>query len=516
MPVAHEDKDRKVIPRWRAFTTTVERGELASVGKVKPRTPSPELVEEQRRAWERERSVGCAADLLASAASVGHAEWAADAAEFLLKRADPLPTAIVRIARRARGQSLLDLDPDSTVGGASGRALVHANIRRYRQRLRAEPRNAVLWVDMARLYETIALTPKASYAMQMALRLAPTNRFVARSAARMLIHHGDPDQAQAVLRRNPRLRDDPWLLAAEIAVSAIKQRGSSHSKDARALLDAGRFPAFHLSELASALGTAELEAGNVKRGRKLIGASLKDPSENAVAQAAWTIRQRHLADVAILVEPAVAASPEAQAWNFASAGKWRDLVASARDWLRQEPYSTRPATMASYYSMIALGDLQAGIAFADEGLVANPLDSVLLNNKVVALAQSGALSEAIATFKRIRQDMLDPNNKIYVVATGGLLALRSGQHTEGRMLYRAAIDAAVRLGQPRAAGMAVAHLALELAEAGLVDAPVVAREALISLDGAGIPEAALIETRLRAIAGALAPPRRARMEGLAM
>jgi hypothetical protein len=54
--------------------------------------------------------------------------------------------------------------------------------------------------------------------------LAPNHRFALRSAARFFLHVGKPDDAQTILRRSEATRRDPWLMAAEIAVSTVADR----------------------------------------------------------------------------------------------------------------------------------------------------------------------------------------------------------------------------------------------------------------------------------------------------
>src|SRR5207249_126382 len=83
---------------------------------------------------------------------------------------------------------------------------------------------------------------------------------------------------------------DPWLVAAEVAVSPLAGRTSRLIKHGRRLLESHQFEPIAVSELASAIGTEDLAAGSVRRARQLFGSSLNDPTENAVAQAEWASR----------------------------------------------------------------------------------------------------------------------------------------------------------------------------------------------------------------------------------
>lgn len=91
----------------------------------------------------------------------------------------------------------------------------------------------------------------------MALRLFPFNRFVLRCASRMFIHHGDVERGHAILKACPAVKTDPWLLSAEIAAASINEKASTLIKHGQAMLELRGIGKFHLSELASAIGTVE-------------------------------------------------------------------------------------------------------------------------------------------------------------------------------------------------------------------------------------------------------------------
>src|SRR6185295_6008504 len=94
-------------------------------------------------------------------------------------------------------------------------------IKALKQRRIAEPRNAFVWSDLARLYVLVGLRDQAERAMQVALSLAPFDRFIVRSAARFFLHSSNPDRSLQILRRNERTKLDPWLMAAELAFSSV-------------------------------------------------------------------------------------------------------------------------------------------------------------------------------------------------------------------------------------------------------------------------------------------------------
>ena len=81
----HEDKERKIIPRWRGFSTTLEIGELYPVHVLKKRRPIPnDILAIKRKEWEENHSISFAADLMSTGVAFGEEDCVKDAAEFIL------------------------------------------------------------------------------------------------------------------------------------------------------------------------------------------------------------------------------------------------------------------------------------------------------------------------------------------------------------------------------------------------------------------------------------------------
>jgi Flp pilus assembly protein TadD len=292
----------------------------------------------------------------------------------------------------------------------------------------------MMWIDLARSYTLVSEREKARDAMRRAIILAPVNRFTLRSAARLFLHQGDPERAARVLQKNEATAHDPWLLAAEVAVSTILGKSSQFLKLARLMLGAGKYAAWHLNELASALGTVELNEGNRRGARK---------------------RPR---------------TYEARAWERYVAGDWSAALVHAKDWLRDEPFSTRPAYMGTFVGSVLLEDYSTSVRIAQFALRANPDDQTLRNNLVFALASSGAIGEALEEARKVERDKVrDHETAVAWTATTGLLAFRLGVIDEGRSLYRTAIQLAEKL--PLHKAYAAAFLAREEIIASTREAP---------------------------------------------
>jgi tetratricopeptide (TPR) repeat protein len=267
-----------------------------------------------------------------------------------------------------------------------------------------------------------------------------------------------------VLRREATLTD-PWLLSAEIAAATVAGHSSRHIKRGRALLAAGHHSPRHLTELASALATVEMNDGNLPRARKLFRASLQAPNDNSVAQAGWAGRRDSglgIGDEGLDIPR----SFEARAWHDFMRDDWTSAVNNCREWLEDEPFSKRPAIVGSHIALVSLADYKAAEELLTAALRANRGDSGLLNNLAVALVDQGRLEEARSVFGRIRVSDLDPGWQVAVKATEGLLAFRAGDVVAGRMAYLDALEMASQRRLPHVRLAALAYHAREEILAG--------------------------------------------------
>lgn len=458
----HEDRDRKVVPRWRAFASTITGGELRPVATRKVPVPLPEDVLSARiHDWQANRTLAFAADLVGSAIAVGDKAKATEAAEFILAQSSNVPAAARHLAEHLLGKPQVEVGlPTPLEPHVPLEIETRRHIHRIRHRLVSEPRNAFLWIDLARYYDCFGQTESANKAIRIALQLAPDNRFVTRAACRHFIKVDDYQLAHDIVRRSVLVKGDPWVLAAEIATASAARRTSRYIGYARDILNAGSCDPFHLSELASALGTLDLEAGKTKRGHKLIEFSLRNPTENAIAQAAWICRHFggfSLANTLSKFQHAY----EASAWEHFSHKRWKEAVTDAIRWLNDQPFSSRPAILGSYIGAITLNDDQLSGSIAKYGLVANPHDPVLQNNLACALARTGKPDKAAELLGRIRLSDLPSHNQVSCLATSGLVSYRLGDPRRGRELYSQSIALAKAIGDSKRLALASLFLALE-------------------------------------------------------
>jgi len=475
------ETDRRIIPRWRDSRITVSTGELDGTRPKRSTWPenSAAEFEQKLRRWNVEDSIEAAAELAQAALVLGRPREARDAAEMLVLTDSEATPAVRAIAeailsdlegRPRRGET----DPTAA---ESDTLLLRARIHGLKHRLIEMPRNPILWVDLSRAYSILGQHRLSKDSMSRALALAPSNRFVLRSAARLFVHLEENDRAHDLLLRARRTEVDPWLMAAEIAVAQVAERSPASLRRARDVLRSGAQAPRQVAELASAVATVGLKEGNLRRARQLFRESLVDPTENAVAQAGWA--SRHLPGVEVgpqLIQQAQ--SHEAQAIADYRGGNWSDAILECQRWLLDEAFSSRPASLGSYVAIVALQDYDLAESLARRGLVANPGDPMLLNNLVVALANKGSLGQAETEFQKIPRVSENPALRATVTATKGLLRFRQRLPEEGRGLYREALRLAAQAGSQRLHALAAVHLAREEIIAETPEAPLALHTAI--------------------------------------
>ncbi len=438
-----EEKRRVVIPRWRDFKTTLELGELHSTNPHREQLAGQGSLEEQLADWESNKSLAFATDLVGSGFVLGQGNLAREAAEFIVSI--PHSTTLQkRIARQVKDPNFCPQlsVTDDIVNSSSGQIVGQSKelVRKYRALLRNAPRNPVRLVELSRQYAILGSLPKAIRTMDIALGLAPTNRFIVRSAARLLVHAGELDKAHYILRKAPSLRYDPWLLAAEIAIASMKEEKSSHIRLGMRTVEDANYSPFELSELSSALATLEMESANSKLARRLFRQALRKPTENSIAQAEWASRSMQ----SLVGEVGRSNAPrnfEAPAWSYFQKGEWTNALSQGTNWILDQPFSIAPVVFAGIVASIMENFYLAEDIYRF-GLAANPGNSTLTNNLAFVLASNNEPELAEAELEKLDRGSLKIETRIAATATEGLIRFRRGFFTEGRALYIRAIQLA--------------------------------------------------------------------------
>lgn len=460
MTASSGDKKRRILPRWRDSRVLDASAEGSAKTPTTRAKPNDDVLEERLRDWQNHRDVFFATDLVGAALAYDKKEVAREAADFLLRNRRRVPRPALRLAEIALGKAEVDKLQAEPTDALPDAQQSRTAIRELRRGLVRDPRNVLHRVDMARHYAALGLKEHAKDEMSLALHLVPQNRFVLRAANRLLVHVDEKERALDIIRNNDRTKVDPWLMAAEIATSSVVGKNSRFAKVARTILESKRFAPQHLSELASALGTLEFEAGSTKLCKKMLKVSLERPTDNAVAQAEWIYEQ--LGDEgAIRHHLTVPRSFEARARDSSAMGRWKDAEHHSMLWLADEPFSSRPAMLGSFVSAVGTEDFVVSERFARLGLSANPEDVELRNNLTFALIGQGRLEDAQKEHDSVSVANLEGEGSVQWIANAGLLAFKKGDIAKGRELYQKAVTKASEMKNRELAYAAMCFWAVE-------------------------------------------------------
>lgn len=426
-----------MIPRWRFSTRTESSAEFASdPRKVHTTRLNREWLDQKLRDWRKVPTIGNAIELLSCGLGGQWLDEVEPAARYLQEQQELLSDQVVALASSVLGTSVSDPSPGRFNPGAATQE-ASKQVAQSRQRIRREPRNVLAWVDLARAYTILGLEDKALASIDIALKLAPTHRYVLRSAVRLLVHLHEVEKGHALLVRNPATVSDPWLISAELMVASIGGRNPRFVRRGRNLVESSGLPPEHLTEVYSALGTLDFFAGANRKARKNMRASLIRPTDNTVAQARWV--GDSLCGIDIKEEAFnLPYGFEARCGRAMENEQWRQALEQCIAWIGDEPYSSRPATIGSNLGVSVLEEYELAETCARLGLQSDRKNSNLRNNLTVALAYQGRLKDAIEEYVKIATPLDSSLPKYVYLATGGLLKFRLGEIDTGRKLYERA------------------------------------------------------------------------------
>ncbi len=415
-------------------------------------------------AWEEHRGIGHAAELISAAITYNRYEVAEDAARYALSQRRQVTNSIVRLAGRILGTRTHEVIPQETSIVEQTRSEAVKAIQEGRRLVHAFPANPMAFVEIARGHTVLGQGLKAERAMGQALRLAPQHRPVLRAASRLYQLRKDPLRGLLLLRRQSVTKSDPWLVAAELAMAKAAEQSPKFVRLGRELLESGHFHPFHVSELAAALATLELENGRDRRARQLFRVSLEEPTQNSVAQATWAERQQNSLTVFDENQSVTDKYPTSEAWFFANMYEqnWKESIKAVQEWLYSEPFSTRPVLFGSQVATIAVGNHHLSKQLVETGLRADPNDRRLLFQATYVYGSAGDVENAEKYLNKLRLLVLSRKEQIVLTANEGLIAYRQHRVEEARAKYLEATLAASKIRtEPSFALNALVHFARE-------------------------------------------------------
>lgn len=480
MSIFQDKSQRRILPRWRTSGSAAQSADLMATKPLRVSvTDDDSHLREARYAFEREPSIGNAADLISAASMVGETAAAEQAAEFVLANKNQAPQTLLALAH-----SLLDspvAPNEASLVGTRSNGTVIAHTRTL---LRLHPDNPVLWSDMARHYASHGNRREAKRCMSVALQLAPNHRWMLRIATRFMVHSGDVEEAHRRLVQHPRTPKDPWLIAAELATAQVAQRPPKFWRQGNDFIKLGGIAPLHLSELATAVGMFELEAGEAKKARRLVELALRDPTENTLAQVSWARESKHLKGASGLSD-LVRLSSNAFEADFRLKGFSGDLLGAKEAgvrWAIDEPFAARPITSLAFIASI-FDDHEEAIELArkvrildghiDSNLEMNSLFSKMSSNRLTMDTNHREIEAIHAKLMALAEE----KNAYHAMANLALWHYRFGQAQVGAELYQKAIMTIEKNGPVESAALAAVYAAREAILARQPEAPILLEKA---------------------------------------
>jgi tetratricopeptide (TPR) repeat protein len=448
----HSSKRGHVVPKWLEFSNALEKGELV-IPRRKPfgiNEYTKKNIEAELKEFKQTPSIENALSLLGAAIVIGDKLLEREMATFIKRQKGASKTSLELVDKI--------LNPDK-----SDPRFVEVNLRiaEIKNWINKYPKNAISWIQLARLYTINGQFEKAKKAAKIALNLAPFDRYVVRCGVRFFLHILDFDSASHYIHKANLYVHDPWLKATEINVSMIANKRTPSFKK---LLprDPSRVDLFHYSELYESYGILELEEGNYRSAKKLFKTAWTKPCETVITHGEWVIRNK-LPGLRENSNLDYEKSLEALTWVRYFNLDLKNAIKTAKEWELEEPYSRSPFILGTSIACNAgMPDMGAEISL--RGLNSNPDDPKLINNLCYSLLKAGRVEEAEENFKNSKQREND-EEKIFYLATKGLLEFKKGNVASGRSLYSEAIKLCKQKDERDLAVKAYLNLALAELEA---------------------------------------------------
>jgi len=461
MSVRYDDSNRQAIPRCLPYATACS----LQILRINRRAEQLHgiLVEnsDAEREWVEKPRLTSAIDLVAEALIVKDfsSTEARKAAKYILSKGASCSSLVRQLARHflavpvSTWEEISEIPDRNSYGREIG--ILRRSVRDY-------PVNPIAWSDLSLSYATIGKTKKAKKAMIVAMGLAKHNRFILRSASRCFMHLGEPDKAVSILNKSGLCAIDPWITSAEIAISeaiGLKSKCVGKAKD---LVEDDSLTPFSKSELAASLGTLEMKSGSIKRGKKIMRKAVIEPTENALAQVEWAASTFKIDfDDTVKLSNTVPASFEAMTVHKYYNKQFKESLEACKKWGRFQFLSSRPIILSTFISSCILNNDLESINIFEDSLPAQKDSPLAMNNYAFALTRVGRTKEAVDTLAQCNLDRADPEDRLAIIATTGLIYFREGNIEVGRRLYNSAVIGLEQLERFDSAAIAKYYWAVE-------------------------------------------------------
>lgn len=453
------DENRQVIPRWHLSIHASSRSE--SKPHIEPSKSLGDMGTSNghlKRELSETTSSFTVADILDVAISTQDHELASFAVAKLKKHDLAVGRALAKhvenfdLDRRTTDFLELEVQPKLHLGDIRP---YQAEIHRTKSMLALNPRDPLTWMDLSWLYATSGHSENAIRAGTIAKELSPANRLISRSFARMCLHYDDGDRGYRHLVSTGGIGNDPWITAAAVAVGDHLGITAIPAKRIRRLINSSRYSPRSVSELAAGFSKLEFDNGSARNGKKLLKTSLLDPTENAIAQAAWSKRNgmHELPEADELSTK----SAEATAWSLFENKQLSSAFDSAVHWMNQQPFSSNPKALALQVAFFEPSVHKRAIEIAETASRAQSKDAMASNSAACLFAFLGEPEQAARHLANAQRHATKTWQKATVTATEGLVSLMKKDLVNGDASYLKSVEYASNRGHHRLSVRAMMH-----------------------------------------------------------
>lgn len=432
MALLIDNSKRRILPIWRSFDSTKSELQPLYPSKIKRGNISQYIFE-----WVNNKNMATAGDLLSAAIVNGcqDNEEVIDAANYILYSNEDSNYALTKVSKNIL-DSNIDTDTLSTT------IELYSYIAELKKLLITYPTDSILHIEIARMYLLLGQLHFAQKHVENALYFDHNNRYVVRCAARFYIHLKKPEQALSIIRKSVLTKIDPWLLASEISICQLLDKTSPNIKKGLRIIESSHFDPFNTTELCAAIGTEELIHGAYTKSRKLFNNALNCPNSNSLAQAEWVNNETNLSLDFTSINIDSECFWEAKCYNSFNSNDYVKSLQYAKQWIAQEPYSTRAILYAYELAISYLRDLKSSQEIMDNALKNHKGNPIFINNYAYALALDGKLMDAENVISKLKKINFSSSETIDIclLATKGMIAFRKGDAENGIKLYLNAIE----------------------------------------------------------------------------
>ena len=432
MALLIENTERRLLPTWKSFTSS-----FPELQPIRPSNMEKGDISSFVHDWKECKNLANAGDLISAAIVNARTEEAEviEAANYILFSDNTPSPALSKVSK-----SILQIDDKEIERG--GNFEIYLRIAKIKDLLIKYPTDAILHIEIARNYLLLGQIKNAQNHVDIALYIDCHNRYITRCAARFYIHLKEYEKALHIVRRSSLTKIDPWLMASEIGISQLLNKTSRNIKKGLAIIDSNNYNIFDITELCSAIGTQELMSGAYSKCRKLFNTSLEMPNSNSLAQAKWVSNEDNIELNFGHVNFNSGNFWEAKCYNSFKMEDYEKSLDFAKQWIEQEPYSTRAILQAYGLSVTYLHNLSQGQEIMEKAMRTHIGNPVFINNYAYALTLDGKIEEAERVISKIKKIDLSSTSTedICLTATKGMIAFRKGDVDKGMSLYINAIE----------------------------------------------------------------------------